>query len=235
MGWPRTRQATRSARTRPVSTARFLSETPLIGRLANGRSSSVYRPPRAPDMSRLGFRHRAEDRELIAAKHRRLMRAPLGPIPRPTSDHGENPMSEPTIVEFDLDRYLRNSKKVDLGGIEWSGDPGPPALRRRRDVPPLHDGHRDAHGDLSARPARHPRRRRPADHGVPELLGLRGALARGGVLRLPALLRHRGAGRAEASRTARPRCPPAPTAGATCGSSSASATGWGSCRRCSAR
>ncbi len=23
-------------------------------------------------------------------------------------------MSEPTMVEFDLDRYLRNSKKVDL-------------------------------------------------------------------------------------------------------------------------
>src|ERR687887_714822 len=28
-------------------------------------------------------------------------------------------MSQPTIVEFDLDRYLRNSKKVDLSGIEW--------------------------------------------------------------------------------------------------------------------
>jgi hypothetical protein len=28
-------------------------------------------------------------------------------------------MSEPTMVEFDLDRYLRNSKKVDLGGIDW--------------------------------------------------------------------------------------------------------------------
>src|SRR5436190_1896550 len=28
-------------------------------------------------------------------------------------------MSKPTIVEFDLDRYLRNSKKVDLSGISW--------------------------------------------------------------------------------------------------------------------
>ena len=37
-------------------------------------------------------------------------------------------MSQPTIVEFDLDRYLRNSKKVDLTGIEWDDDPQPPAL-----------------------------------------------------------------------------------------------------------
>ncbi len=35
-------------------------------------------------------------------------------------------MSEPTIVEFDLDRYLRNSKKVDLGGIEWEEIPDHP-------------------------------------------------------------------------------------------------------------
>ena len=27
-------------------------------------------------------------------------------------------MSQPTMVEFDLDRYLRNSKKVDLTGID---------------------------------------------------------------------------------------------------------------------
>ena len=80
-------------------------------------------------------------------------------------------MSQPTIVEFDLDRYLRNSKKVDLSGIDWDADPGPPALRRRRDVPPLHDGHRDAHGDLPARPARHPRRGRPADHRLPRAAG----------------------------------------------------------------
>jgi hypothetical protein len=29
-------------------------------------------------------------------------------------------MSQPALVEFDLDRYLRNSKKVDLSEIEWS-------------------------------------------------------------------------------------------------------------------
>src|SRR4051794_41753117 len=28
-------------------------------------------------------------------------------------------MAERTLVEFDLDRYLRNSKKVDLSGIDW--------------------------------------------------------------------------------------------------------------------
>jgi rubrerythrin len=28
-------------------------------------------------------------------------------------------MAQPTLVEFDLDRYLRNSKKVDLSGIAW--------------------------------------------------------------------------------------------------------------------
>jgi hypothetical protein len=32
-------------------------------------------------------------------------------------------MSQPTIVEFDLDRYLRNSKKVDLSGIDWEAVP----------------------------------------------------------------------------------------------------------------
>ncbi|TMK73686.1 MAG: hypothetical protein E6G48_04995 [Actinobacteria bacterium] len=35
-------------------------------------------------------------------------------------------MSDPTIVEFDLDRYLRNSKKVDLRGIEWAQVPDHP-------------------------------------------------------------------------------------------------------------
>jgi rubrerythrin len=35
-------------------------------------------------------------------------------------------MSKPTTVEFDLDRYLRNSKKVDLSGIEWDQVPGHP-------------------------------------------------------------------------------------------------------------
>jgi hypothetical protein len=35
-------------------------------------------------------------------------------------------MSEPTRVEFDLDRYLRNSKKLDLRGIDWEAIPDHP-------------------------------------------------------------------------------------------------------------
>jgi len=35
-------------------------------------------------------------------------------------------MSQPTVVEFDLDRYLRNSKKVDLSGIDWGAVPDHP-------------------------------------------------------------------------------------------------------------
>ena len=35
-------------------------------------------------------------------------------------------MSQPTLVEFDLDRYLRNSKKVDLSDIDWGSIPDHP-------------------------------------------------------------------------------------------------------------
>jgi hypothetical protein len=35
-------------------------------------------------------------------------------------------MAQPTIVDFDLDRYLRNSKKVDLSGIDWRAIPDYP-------------------------------------------------------------------------------------------------------------
>jgi hypothetical protein len=35
-------------------------------------------------------------------------------------------MSQPTLVEFDLDRYLRNSKKVDLSEIDWERVPDHP-------------------------------------------------------------------------------------------------------------
>src|SRR3954454_11179133 len=35
-------------------------------------------------------------------------------------------MPQPTVVEFDLDRYLRNSKKVDLTGMDWSRIPDHP-------------------------------------------------------------------------------------------------------------
>ena len=80
------------------------------------------------------------------------------------------------------------------------GHPQPPPRRRRRDVHALHDGHRDPHGDLPARPAGHAGGQRPADHRLPRLLGLRGAVARRGLLGLPARVRDRGAGRAQAAR-----------------------------------
>jgi hypothetical protein len=32
----------------------------------------------------------------------------------------------PTIIEFDIDRYLRNSKRLDLSGIEWDDVPNHP-------------------------------------------------------------------------------------------------------------
>jgi len=35
-------------------------------------------------------------------------------------------MSQPQTVDFDLDRYLRNSKKVDLSGIDWDDIPNHP-------------------------------------------------------------------------------------------------------------
>jgi hypothetical protein len=35
-------------------------------------------------------------------------------------------MAERALVEFDLDRYLRNSKKVDLSGIDWDDVPKHP-------------------------------------------------------------------------------------------------------------
>jgi hypothetical protein len=38
----------------------------------------------------------------------------------------EAPMSQPATVDFDLDRYLRNSKKVDLSGIDWEDVPNHP-------------------------------------------------------------------------------------------------------------
>jgi hypothetical protein len=35
-------------------------------------------------------------------------------------------MSQPRTIEFDLDRYLRNSRKVDLSGIDWDDIPNHP-------------------------------------------------------------------------------------------------------------
>ena len=73
-------------------------------------------------------------------------------------------MARKLVIEFDIDRYLRNSKRLDLSGLDWDEIPNHPLSRRRRDVPPLHDGHRDAHGHLPARPARDARRARSLRH-----------------------------------------------------------------------
>ena len=35
-------------------------------------------------------------------------------------------MSEKTVIEFDLDRYLRASKKLDLSGLDWDDIPNHP-------------------------------------------------------------------------------------------------------------
>src|SRR3989442_4991870 len=35
-------------------------------------------------------------------------------------------MSQPRVVDFDIDRYLRNSKKVDLSSIDWDDVPNHP-------------------------------------------------------------------------------------------------------------
>jgi hypothetical protein len=35
-------------------------------------------------------------------------------------------MSEKRLVEFDIDRYLRNSKRLDLSGIDWKDVPNHP-------------------------------------------------------------------------------------------------------------
>ena len=117
-------------------------------------------------------------------------------------------MSEPMIVEFDLDRYLRNSKKVDLGGIDWDGIPDHPLSDG--DVMCLHymmdiEAHTVIYlRDLLAT-------RAAADPQITaflSLLGVRGAVARRGFLRLPALLRDRGPGRAEAPRRLDPDAHP---------------------------
>jgi hypothetical protein len=41
------------------------------------------------------------------------------PAVEPQAFGGTIEMAKPTLVEFDLDRYLRNSKKVDLSAIAW--------------------------------------------------------------------------------------------------------------------
>ena len=113
------------------------------------------------------------------------------------------------VVEFDIDRYCATPRRLDLTQIDWEDIPNHPLTDG--DVMCLHymmdiETHTVIYlRDLLATRAAHD----PYVTGVPLLLGLRGALARRGVLGLPARVRHRGAGRAASCRTARRRCPPA--------------------------
>ena len=62
---------------------------------------------------------------------------------------------------------------------------GPRRDRGRGPVPRVHDGHRDPHLDLPPGPARDAGGLRAGRHGVPGVLGLRGAVARRGVQPVP--------------------------------------------------
>jgi hypothetical protein len=81
------------------------------------------------------------------------------------------------MEEFDLDRYLRASKRIDLSGVTWERVRGHPVsesearcLAYMMDI----ETHTSIYlRDLLATPA--PRTGR---HGVPVVLGLRGAVAR---------------------------------------------------------
>jgi hypothetical protein len=109
-------------------------------------------------------------------------------------------MSDKTVIDFDIDRYMRASKRLDLSAVDW--DDLPNHALSHGDVMCVHymmdiETHtviylRDLLG--------HPRGQRSARHRVPLVLGLRRAVARRGLLRVPAPLRDRGAGRAEAPR-----------------------------------
>ena len=86
--------------------------------------------------------------------------------------------------EFDLDKYLRvQARRPFVRGV----GPDRRASRHggRGSLPRVHDGHRDPHGRLPARPPRHPSVVRPGGHRLPLVLGLRGALARRGVQPVP--------------------------------------------------
>ena len=139
------------------------------------------------------------------------------------------------VVEFDIDRYVRNSKKVDLTQIDWEDIPNHPLSDG--DVMCLHymmdiETHTVIYlRDLLATRASHD----PHVTAFLSLLGLRGAVARRGVLGLPAPVRPRGPGRAAAARWLAAPCPPARRARRKCAAGWASATSSSSCPRCSAR
>jgi hypothetical protein len=143
-------------------------------------------------------------------------------------------MSEPTMVEFDLDRYLRYSKKVDLGGIDWGRIADHPLSDG--DVMCLHymmdiETHtviylRDL---LATRVAADPQITAFLSCWVYEELWHGEAFSdflRSYGIEAPAEPKLPDGST---------RCPPAPGAGASCGSGPGSATDWGSCRPCWAR
>ena len=120
-------------------------------------------------------------------------------------------MSEPTTVEFDIDRYVRNSKKVDLTEIDWEDIPNHPLSDG--DVMCLHymmdiETHTVIYlRDLLATRASHdPQSRRSSRAGSTRSCG---------TARRSRTSCASTASRCRPSRgcpTARRRCPPAPTA-----------------------
>ena len=76
--------------------------------------------------------------------------------------------------EFDLDRYLRRSKRVDLSRVEWD---------RMGEVPVLPEEARCIAYMMDIETHSRGRRREPVR--VPRLLELRGVLARRGVQPVP--------------------------------------------------
>ena len=139
------------------------------------------------------------------------------------------------VVEFDIDRYVRNSKKVDLTQIDWEDIPNHPLSDG--DVMCLHymmdiETHTVIYlRDLLATRASH-------DPHVTAFLScwvyeeLWHGEAFSDFLRA---VRPRGPGRAAAARRLAPPALPPGAHGAGCASGWASATSCSSCPRCSAR
>ena len=108
MGWPRTRQ--RLDRPGPGQCPRReILERNATHRLSGKRGSSSWWPrPRSarPDMT-VSSPSRADDRELKTVRTSLPVDAATGAHPPTRTGLAGHPMSEPKMVEFDLDRYLR--------------------------------------------------------------------------------------------------------------------------------
>src|SRR5689334_15384401 len=81
----------------------------------------------APDLHRLPLRHRPFNaEEHIPAQGRPASE----PFPRLTRTSGYEPKrigsTQERLVEFDLDRYLRASKRLDLSELDWHDIPNHP-------------------------------------------------------------------------------------------------------------